>query len=179
MTFVVTGILDSMEREEAVELIQKCGGRVTSQVSKKTSFLVVGEEPGESKISKAKKFNIPEMTEDELLKLIVDKSKSKKKDDVIQNTPEKSSKYFDMSKKQKFTKFCDSSLQDNGAPLCKIPKIEESKNFDKISKTPIIPDTASTLIKQTAAKISENFEVIDKNIIKGNCAYLKPDILMS
>ena len=41
-----------MEREQASDLIKKYGGRVTTSVSKKTSYLVVGEEAGESKLAK-------------------------------------------------------------------------------------------------------------------------------
>ena len=52
LTFVITGVLESMEREQASDLIKKYGGRVTTSVSKKTSYLVVGEEAGESKLAK-------------------------------------------------------------------------------------------------------------------------------
>ena len=52
LTFVITGILESIEREEAADLIQRYGGKVTQSVSKKTSYVVVGRDPGESKLSK-------------------------------------------------------------------------------------------------------------------------------
>ena len=52
LTFVITGILESVEREEAADLIQRYGGKVTQSVSKKTSYVVVGRDPGESKLSK-------------------------------------------------------------------------------------------------------------------------------
>ena len=52
LTFVSTGILESIEREEAADLIQRYGGKVTQSVSKKTSYVVVGRDPGESKLSK-------------------------------------------------------------------------------------------------------------------------------
>ena len=48
LTFVITGILESIEREEAADLIQRYGGKV----SKKKSQVVVGRDPGESKLSK-------------------------------------------------------------------------------------------------------------------------------
>lgn len=54
LTFVITGILDSMRRDEAEGYIKRHGGRVTGSVSKKTSFLLVGMECGNSKTSKAK-----------------------------------------------------------------------------------------------------------------------------
>ena len=52
LTFVITGILESIEREEAADLIQRYDGKVTQSVSKKTSYDVVGWDPGESKLSK-------------------------------------------------------------------------------------------------------------------------------
>ena len=52
LTFVITGILESVEREEAADLIQRYGGKVTQSVSKKKSQVVVGQDPGESKLSK-------------------------------------------------------------------------------------------------------------------------------
>ena len=51
-TFVITGILESIEREEAADLIQRYGGKVTQSVSKKTSYVIMGQDPGESKLSK-------------------------------------------------------------------------------------------------------------------------------
>ena len=52
LTFIITGILESIEREEAADLIQRYDGKVTQSVSKKTSYDVVGWDPGEGKLSK-------------------------------------------------------------------------------------------------------------------------------
>ena len=52
LTFVITGILGSIEREEAADLIQRYGGKVTQSVSKKTSYVIIRQDPGESKLSK-------------------------------------------------------------------------------------------------------------------------------
>ena len=52
LTFVITGILESIEREKAADLIQRYGGKVTQSVSKKTSYVIMGQDPGESKLSK-------------------------------------------------------------------------------------------------------------------------------
>ncbi|NQV73531.1 NAD-dependent DNA ligase LigA [bacterium] len=67
-TFVVTGTLASMGRAEAGEFIKKHGGKVTSSVSAKTSYVVVGENPG-SKAQKAEKLGIPILSETELIHL--------------------------------------------------------------------------------------------------------------
>jgi BRCT domain type II-containing protein len=50
--FVVTGVLETIEREEASSLIRQCGGRVTSSVSRNTDYIVVGEQAGPAKIEK-------------------------------------------------------------------------------------------------------------------------------
>lgn len=69
ITFVLTGTLSSMTREEAKEKIENLGGRVASSISKNVNYLVVGEEPG-TKLEKAKKLNIPLLNESDFLKLI-------------------------------------------------------------------------------------------------------------
>ncbi|KAJ9449253.1 Replication factor C subunit 1 [Diplonema papillatum] len=80
LTFIVTGRLESMNRGEAESLIKKHGGASRSDVTKRLNYLVVGVDPGESKIAKAKKFETKTLTEDELIKLIADKSAEKKVD---------------------------------------------------------------------------------------------------
>lgn len=68
-SFVVTGKLETMTREEAHKKIIQNGGQISSSVSAKTSFLVAGEEPG-SKLEKAKKYKIKTLSENEFIKMI-------------------------------------------------------------------------------------------------------------
>ncbi len=68
-TFVITGTLDSMSREEAEQKIRDLGGKATSSVSSDTDFVVAGDKPG-SKYDKAQKLGIKILDEKEFLKLI-------------------------------------------------------------------------------------------------------------
>ncbi|MBY0369947.1 NAD-dependent DNA ligase LigA [bacterium] len=68
-TFVVTGTLPTLSREDAERLIREHGGKVTGSVSKKTNYLVVGEAAG-SKLDKAKTLGVPLLSEKDLLELL-------------------------------------------------------------------------------------------------------------
>ena len=69
MTFVLTGTLPTLSRAEATALIEQNGGKVSGSVSKKTGYVVAGEEAG-SKLQKAQELGIPIITEDELRGMI-------------------------------------------------------------------------------------------------------------
>jgi DNA ligase (NAD+) len=69
-TFVITGTLPGLTREEATERIESAGGKVTGSVSKKTDFVVVGADPGGSKFTKAQELGTPQLDEPGLLELL-------------------------------------------------------------------------------------------------------------
>lgn len=69
MTFVLTGTLSKFTREEATEKIEMFGGKASSSVSKKTAYVVVGENAG-SKERKARELGIPVLSEDDFLNMI-------------------------------------------------------------------------------------------------------------
>ncbi|NMF59955.1 NAD-dependent DNA ligase LigA [Pseudanabaena yagii] len=68
-TFVVTGTLPTLKRDEAKDLIKSAGGKVTDSISKKTNYLVVGAEAG-SKLEKAQSLGVTCISEEELLQLL-------------------------------------------------------------------------------------------------------------
>ena len=74
-TMVLTGTLSSMTREEATIKLRSLGATATSSVSKKTDFLIVGENPG-SKATKAKELGVEILTEEELLSILRTETKT-------------------------------------------------------------------------------------------------------
>uniref|UniRef100_A0A673FXM8 Replication factor C subunit 1 n=1 Tax=Sinocyclocheilus rhinocerous TaxID=307959 RepID=A0A673FXM8_9TELE len=80
--FVLTGVLESMERDDAKSLIERYGGKVTGNVSRKTTYLVLGRDSGASKTEKAESFGTKIINEDELLNLIRTKPGKKSKYEI-------------------------------------------------------------------------------------------------
>ncbi|XP_028068983.1 replication factor C subunit 1 isoform X2 [Camellia sinensis] len=77
LTFVISGTLDSLEREEAEDLIKRHGGRVTGSVSKKTNYLLCDEDIGGRKSAKAKELGTGFLSEDGLFDMIRASNKGK------------------------------------------------------------------------------------------------------
>ena len=69
MTFVLTGELVGFTRDEAKDMIRKEGGSVSSSVSKKTDFVLAGENAG-SKLQKAEQLGVKVLTEEEFKKML-------------------------------------------------------------------------------------------------------------
>ena len=69
-SYIVTGMLSNMGREEAEDKLRNLGATVTSSVTKNTTALIVGEKPGKSKLEKATKLGIPMIGEKEFLELL-------------------------------------------------------------------------------------------------------------
>uniref|UniRef100_A0A8C9FCU9 Replication factor C subunit 1 n=1 Tax=Pavo cristatus TaxID=9049 RepID=A0A8C9FCU9_PAVCR len=80
LTFVITGVLECIERDEAKSLIERYGGKVTGNVSKKTNYLVMGRDCGQSKCEKASTLGTKIIDEDGLF-------------DLVRTMPGKKSKY--------------------------------------------------------------------------------------
>jgi len=70
LTFVITGTLPSLSRDQAKALIERHGGKVTGSVSSRTDYLLVGEAPGGTKYNKGRELGVPTIGEGELLEMI-------------------------------------------------------------------------------------------------------------
>lgn len=95
-TFVFTGELSSLSRDDAQDLVKRYGGRVTGAPSGRTDFVIVGEGAGASKLKKVEELGIRTLDEDGLLELICKSQKSPKKaapvflaKEIVPPTPEK------------------------------------------------------------------------------------------
>jgi len=82
LTFVITGTLPSMSREEASRLIEEHGGKVTGSVSANTNYLLVGEKPGANKYNRAQQLGVPMIDEAGLRALLRGGQGSERADDV-------------------------------------------------------------------------------------------------
>nr|XP_057946293.1 replication factor C subunit 1 isoform X2 [Doryrhamphus excisus] len=90
--FVLTGVLESLERDDAKSLIERYGGKVTGNVSKKTTYVVQGRDSGVSKLEKAETFGTKILSEDDLLELIKTKPGKKSKYEIAAEAESKASK---------------------------------------------------------------------------------------
>ena len=68
--YAITGTLEAMTREQAQAALEELGAKVSDNVSKKTTGLIVGEEPGASKLKKADAAGVPQLTEADLQALL-------------------------------------------------------------------------------------------------------------
>ncbi|KAM4811722.1 replication factor C subunit 1 isoform X1 [Urocitellus parryii] len=132
LIFVITGVLESIERDEAKSLIERYGGKVTGNVSKKTNYLVMGRDSGQSKSDKAAALGTKIIDEDGLLNLIrtmpgkkskyeiAVEAEMKKEKSKLERTPQKNNqgkrkssptKKESESKRNKLTPKRDSSIK--------------------------------------------------------------------
>lgn len=191
LQFVVTGVLESMERDECVQVIKDFGGKVVTSVSKKLTHMVVGEEAGPSKLAKADELGIPQINEDQLFDLIRERSglpvesKPKTKEPPSKEKPkvkeEKSSPKKEKLKvkeekspsKEKKRTPEKHKLSESVAKLPKIPKIEKRSpeelktNSIKIEKKSPKKEQPSPIKREETAyqkdiQSTENMAWVDK-----------------
>ena len=70
MSIVISGVFKNFSREELKKIIEQHSGKIVGSISKKTTFVIAGENMGPSKLQKAESLNIPLISEEELLNII-------------------------------------------------------------------------------------------------------------
>lgn len=108
LKFLITGVLESMDREECKTIVEKYGGSLVSGVTKKLDYLIVGDDAGVSKLEKATELKIKKLNEDEFLQLICTKSgikepkyESREDEAMIEDDEEEEKKEEEVKEKEK------------------------------------------------------------------------------
>ncbi|EFA03814.1 replication factor C subunit 1 [Tribolium castaneum] len=153
LCFLRTGVLDSLDSEEFANIIKQHGGRVVHAVSKKVNYVVVGAEPGPAKLAKAESYNIPNISEDELLDMILTKSGMEPKY-CKKNTS------------------CDS--EDLGIDLNHETKPSKEKISNKTEPKKETPEKKSSVKKQNGTAPSKIEQEIKSETLSSNSFYSQP-----
>lgn len=152
LTFVISGTLDSLEREEAEDLIKRHGGRVTGSVSKKTTYLLCDEDIGGKKSEKAKELGTKFLTEDGLFDMIRSSKPVKK------SLPEKTNKSTEKVSAQ--PKISPQKEETRGKPL--------AKSSPNKAPPPSSPAKGKKKIIQSSLPWTEKYRPKVPNEIVGN-----------
>nr|XP_031827497.1 replication factor C subunit 1 [Nomia melanderi] len=175
LSFVITGVLDSLEREEADELIKKYGGRILHQISKKTDYVIIGDQPGPSKISKANSFNIKQISEDDLLELIrtrkpghaedVKQPRTKSKDRIKQKSIESDDAYLSPPKTPKKTSNRETEKSEKIRSPQKKGDVDENTEKTLKRLSPKKEENTDESMEKTSKSLTEKRHS-DKDVVK-------------
>ncbi|KAJ8321817.1 hypothetical protein KUTeg_000288 [Tegillarca granosa] len=148
LTFVITGVLESLERDEAKHLIEKYGGKVTTSLSKKTSYLVAGRDCGESKLQKARSFGTKQLDEDGLLNL-------------IKTLPGKKSKY-QIQAEESFKKEQKEALAKKKSVEIPSETDRTSNKLSQFERKPSTPSSSKSHVTNKTDQSEESLLWVDK-----------------
>lgn len=179
--FLLTGVLDSFERDEIVAAITKYGGCVKSGISKKVTHVLAGEDAGPAKLAKAQELGIKIINEDEFLSLIKDSTNKKHSPSdkkIKHNENKKSDKKPAHNENKKSDKKSNENKNESSAKRNKkSPKSEENNkitvnNINKESLTPkknVNKEKVKSDEKRVKSEDSKvKTEVIEKSVQSGN-----------
>uniref|UniRef100_A0A8B9VJ68 Replication factor C subunit 1 n=1 Tax=Anas zonorhyncha TaxID=75864 RepID=A0A8B9VJ68_9AVES len=138
LTFVITGVLESIERDEAKSLIERYGGKVTGNVSKKTNYLVMGRDCGQSKCEKASALGTKIIDEDGLF-------------DLVRTMPGKKSKYELAAESEKTESRHKKTPQKTEASRKSFSPLKREADIKKRNSAPEKGATFKSVKKETAA----------------------------
>ncbi|XP_043285853.1 replication factor C subunit 1 [Venturia canescens] len=160
LTFLITGVLESLEREEAEELIHKYGGRVVKSLSKKTDYMIVGDEPGASKLEKAATLGTKQISEDDLLDLI--KTRPAGKSSVVLASPRNTQRHRKRSRSPEKTDTSPSPKK-----ICTLKETKTSPQEEKPS-IPKVPESSGESSKKEVTTLSEPTSVTENSQLQTN-----------
>ncbi|XP_018403558.1 PREDICTED: replication factor C subunit 1 isoform X2 [Cyphomyrmex costatus] len=153
ISFVITGVLDSLERNEVEDLVRKYGGRIVNSISSKVNYIIVGDEAGPSKLTKANNLSIKQISEDNLLEMI--RTKPEGKAAHIKPTKARS------NVKKTFSKESDKLLSPN-----KTKALDSLENIKTPPSSPvkIIVNTKTSPVSKQTSDASNNTQKIITSI---------------
>ncbi|TMW53346.1 hypothetical protein DOY81_001550, partial [Sarcophaga bullata] len=157
LTFLVTGVLESLERDECCSIIKEYGGKTMTVVGKRLNYLIAGEDSGPKKLAQAEEFGVKVISEDGFFDLIREKSGLKKNNGSHSDQAETSSSSAKEKKEDK-----QKSKEDKKSPIKKEklsqsppekkPKLEELDNNLKKTKAKADIQDEKPVIKQEKEK---------------------------
>ncbi|CAL1677655.1 unnamed protein product [Lasius platythorax] len=151
ISFLLTGVLDSLERSEAEDLIRKYGGRTVNSVSGKVTYIIVGDEAGPSKLAKASSLGIKHISEDDLLEMIRTRPEGKAVKPLITKAKSNAKKILN-----KFEG--DKSPSPNKAKSAPTGSYDLSEKIKTPPCSPMKTKTSPSIPKQTSDAISYSQE---------------------
>lgn len=162
LKFLLTGVLESLNRDECKSIVEKYGGTCISGVSKKLDYLIVGDEAGQAKIEKADELHIKKISEDEFLQLICTKSgitnptyendqtqcedEQMNIDDVVKSSPEDKKKASVNSGKKPNLKALDESFDLENLNLESELKLKKGPTPKKLN-SPLSKETVTPKVE--------------------------------
>ncbi|EDV94849.1 replication factor C subunit 1 [Drosophila grimshawi] len=167
LTFLVTGILESMERDEAASVIKEFGGRIMTVVGKKLNYLVVGEEAGPKKLAQAEEHNVSILSEDALFELIRERSGETKSVQVDQSKSPKVKKEEERSSSSKVRK------EEERGNNSKVKKEQEQSSNSKVKME---EEKSSSKMKREHEQSSSSKERKERNKeVKSSSSFKQAD----
>ncbi|GIY35891.1 replication factor C subunit 1 [Caerostris darwini] len=146
LTFIITGVLESMERDEVKVLVERHGGKVMTTLSKNTKYIIIGRDAGASKLDKAEKLGTKQLDEDGLLDLIrtlpgkgpPKKSKPVKKENESETVSINKKSNTKMNLEDEFEMDCDDTFLLEATSDSKPKESNEPSRLEKDSSPKVI-----------------------------------------
>ncbi|XP_034486771.1 replication factor C subunit 1 [Drosophila innubila] len=167
LTFLVTGILESMERDEAASVIKGFGGRVMTVVGKKLNYLVVGEEAGPKKLAQAEEHNVTILSEDGLFDLIRERSGEKKESPKVKKEEEEKSSITKVKKERNQEDIPRSSSSSKQEEKSHSSKVKQERKEMKSSVSP--------KVKKEPVESTKRTQVLPREEANNNVDESKPE----